>query len=215
MSEDEFKLNSLSRFSKKSLRLILEQYGHCEIPAGCGGFVMRWRKPGEPLMIFLNVSSCAKKQALTLDGEDASWYRQKVNWGTHVFTIIFQNVDLTQGFLLFTAQIEDQYRHLLEPEGETDIFSKPDGKWKYTLSAPSSSDWRTADFDDSAWLTMVAKPMPNKYWHGLDASEYYQKDREKGAEDLGVDTKDEAVAEYVWVRRVFTIQPNSKKVAKE
>lgn len=215
MSGDDFKLNSLSRFSKKSPRLVLEQYDNCEVPAGCGGMVMRWRKPDEPLMMFVDVNSCAKRLEITLDGVDASWYRQKINWGAHVFTLTFQNVDLTQGFLLFAAQLEQQYRLILEPDGEPDVFSRPDGKWKYTLSAPSSENWRTVDFDDSTWSAMIAKPMPNQYWHGYDASDFYQKTRDKGAEDLGVDAKGKSKAEYVYVRRVFTIQPNSKQSTEE
>ena len=43
MSEQQ--LNSLERFRKRSPRLLLEQYDSCEVPAGCGGVVLRWRDP--------------------------------------------------------------------------------------------------------------------------------------------------------------------------
>ncbi|MFO0549512.1 MAG: hypothetical protein U0271_14060 [Polyangiaceae bacterium] len=43
MDDDEaLSLNTLHRFSKRSPRLVLEEYSHCEVPAGCGGVVLRW-----------------------------------------------------------------------------------------------------------------------------------------------------------------------------
>ena len=44
---DEQRLNSVDRFRKKSERLVLEEHGHCEVPAGCGGVVLRWRTEPE------------------------------------------------------------------------------------------------------------------------------------------------------------------------
>ena len=41
---DEQQLNSLSRFRKQPGRLVLEEHGHCEVPAG-GGVVLRRRNP--------------------------------------------------------------------------------------------------------------------------------------------------------------------------
>jgi hypothetical protein len=38
-------LNSLDRFRKHPGQLVLEEHGHCEVPAGCGGVVLRWRNP--------------------------------------------------------------------------------------------------------------------------------------------------------------------------
>lgn len=38
-------LNSIDRFRKRPQRFVLEEHGHCEIPAGCGGVVLRWRNP--------------------------------------------------------------------------------------------------------------------------------------------------------------------------
>jgi hypothetical protein len=33
----ELKLNDLDRYHKRSASLILQEYSHCEVPAGCGG----------------------------------------------------------------------------------------------------------------------------------------------------------------------------------
>ncbi|MCB9692377.1 MAG: hypothetical protein H6736_11230 [Alphaproteobacteria bacterium] len=45
MSDEDLELNTLHRFAKRSPRLVLEEYSHCEVPAGCGGVVLRWRDP--------------------------------------------------------------------------------------------------------------------------------------------------------------------------
>ena len=45
----DLRLNELERFRKTSSRLALEAHSHCEVPAGCGGVVLRWTRPGAPL----------------------------------------------------------------------------------------------------------------------------------------------------------------------
>lgn len=54
MPDRELKLNSISRFSKQSPRLVLEEHGHCEVPAGCGGVVLRWRGADDPIALKLS-----------------------------------------------------------------------------------------------------------------------------------------------------------------
>ena len=50
---DDLDINTVDRFRKRSTKLILEHHSHCEVPAGCGGVVMRWRDPrdGVPLIV--------------------------------------------------------------------------------------------------------------------------------------------------------------------
>ncbi len=46
MADDKgLNLNNLDRYTKLSPRFVLEEYSHCEVPAGCGGIVLRWRNP--------------------------------------------------------------------------------------------------------------------------------------------------------------------------
>ena len=54
MPDRELKLNSISRSSKQSPRLVLEEHGHCEVPAGCGGVVLRWRGHDDPIPVKLS-----------------------------------------------------------------------------------------------------------------------------------------------------------------
>jgi hypothetical protein len=208
MPDRDLKLNSLSRFSKTSPRLVLEEYSHCEVPAGCGGVVLRWRKPNEPMTMWVKINSSAQTKSMTLDGENVLWKtRLGITWGTHVFAMSFQEANLSQGFLLFSAQLDDQFARILQPQGETEILSKPDGKWKYTLNKPLSDDWQLFNFEDAEWLPMVAKALPSKNSRGYDMSDFYQRTRNLGAEDLGVETK--RGTGTVWVRRAFYIQPRS------
>ena len=65
------KLNSLERFRKQSPRLVLEEHSHCEVPAGCGGVVLRWRNPlaGLPLLVHFYAPG---KSTLYLDGREVT-----------------------------------------------------------------------------------------------------------------------------------------------
>src|SRR5262249_23220637 len=45
MADDNLRLNAISRYSKQSSQYVLEVHSHCEVPAGCGGLVLRWRNP--------------------------------------------------------------------------------------------------------------------------------------------------------------------------
>ena len=42
MTDEGPKLNGPDRYRKRSPRLVLEEHSHCEVPAGCGGVVLRW-----------------------------------------------------------------------------------------------------------------------------------------------------------------------------
>lgn len=38
MPDQNLKLNSLSRYTKQSPNLVLQECEHCEVPAGCAGY---------------------------------------------------------------------------------------------------------------------------------------------------------------------------------
>ena len=43
MPDRQLRINTLSRYRGRPPRLVLEEHNHCEVPAGCGGVVLRWR----------------------------------------------------------------------------------------------------------------------------------------------------------------------------
>jgi hypothetical protein len=60
MPDHKLKLNGLSRYTKQSPRLVLEEYSHCEVPAGYGGVVLRWRNPDQPLPMLVSSFACSE-----------------------------------------------------------------------------------------------------------------------------------------------------------
>lgn len=212
MPDRDLKLNSLSRYSKQSPRLVLEEYGHCEVPAGCGGAVLRWRNPDEPIPMtahfFYGTSS--KLETMQLDGVDIKHKpRIPLTYNTHVLTIEVKECDLTFGVVMFYSQLNADYVRVLQPEGDLTVISLPDGTWRCHPEPSDSSDWQNADFDDSTWLPMVEKPLsPLPKHYGGDPTYWTKEFIERGAKPLGLDT-DSASVPYLRVRKVFTLRKKS------
>ncbi len=91
MAQRDLKLNSLGKYGKGSSRLILEEHGHCEVPAGCGGAVLRWRNPKSGLLFIIKVFATAKYQIL-LDGDAPSSGRPLVSFGEHVISLVVTEI---------------------------------------------------------------------------------------------------------------------------
>jgi hypothetical protein len=64
--DDDLRINTLHALSKRSPRVVLEEHSHCEVPAGCGGVVLRWRDPAEGAPMVLSVA-CAGSVDARLD----------------------------------------------------------------------------------------------------------------------------------------------------
>lgn len=70
MSADEdLRLNTLHRFAKRSSRLTLLEYSHCEVPAGCGGVVLRWVDTEGRVAVRVRVRRTGGMIDTWLDGE--------------------------------------------------------------------------------------------------------------------------------------------------
>lgn len=222
MSDHDLKLNGLSRYAKESPRLVLEEYGHCEVPAGCGGVVLRWRNPDQPIpMVVHSFSGNGVLDYQGLDGTDTRFQSKLlVSYGAHALTMIMHDVDPTFAILLLAASLDKQYARILQPQGDTTLLSLPDGTWKYTLEAPQGDAWQQADFDDRDWLPMIEKPLLKRSKiYGGDIS-YLTKDTlEQGAKALGIDMRLPIVQRVrallgkgapVYIRKTFTLLKNSQ-----
>ena len=75
MADDELRLNTVERFSKHSTRLVLEEHGHCEVPAGCGGVVLQWRDPQAGLPVIVGLIGSVGRGEVFVDGEALSQQR--------------------------------------------------------------------------------------------------------------------------------------------
>jgi hypothetical protein len=156
------RLNSLDRFRKQPGKLILEQHGHCEVPAGCGGVVLRWRNPHALVPFVVYVYSPVPTTCF-LDGEPLRAARFDLAPGPHVVGFVLENVVLA-GWLLMFAGVHDpkDYNTRLAPEvseAGLKVLSKPDGTWKYSLAEPPE-DWARLTFDDRGWSALEKAPTP-------------------------------------------------------
>ncbi|RAY17148.1 hypothetical protein DPM19_03040 [Actinomadura craniellae] len=206
MDDRELKLNSLSRYSKDSPLFILEEHGHCEVPAGCGGVVLRWRNPraGVPFTMWLHTAGDC---AFRLDGAEPPSSRPVVSYGEHVLAFTLSGVDPDFMVLMFAGGHRPEERRNVRrsrPDPvETTIVSAADGSWRYSLAEPADDTWMHAGFDDSGWSPMVPqeeRPPPDEQGRDRDA---YRVGRlaEFGAAGLGVAGR----GERIWVRKAFTI----------
>jgi hypothetical protein len=147
------RLNELERFRKTSSRLALEAHGHCEVPAGCGGVVLRWTRPGAPFGVTFAKYFARPVEDLCLDGKPLTEQRAQVTPGTHVvsFTIDPPGED---GFVMMTLRLTPDI--LTARQKKT--ASRADGSWRATLDAPPPGDaWRLPDFDDSTFTRLVER----------------------------------------------------------
>jgi hypothetical protein len=205
--DDDLKLNSLSRFKKNSPKLILEEYSHCEVPAGCGGAVLRWRNPDVdvPVPIWVYVLPLEESE-ISLDGKPLSTGRLLLSFGEHVLTIHATHIDPAHGFLAFHAiynEGEEYFRpRLSRKSGVTvGVFSTPDGTWLYSAKRPADPEWTQPEFDHSDWTPMVEKPFEETGEKGRTFYIVRQMTR-TGAKPLGIAEN----TNEVWIRKVFTVE---------
>jgi len=203
MPDNDLRLNALSRYSKQSSEYVLEVHSHCEVPAGCGGVVLRWRNPR--LAIPLEIWAYTAGEAhFFLDGSLPASARPLVPYGEHVFAWMITGFDPAAPVLACSATYMDKLIHLsvTPPTGQSvSIQSPPDGTWRYTFTPPPGT-WTRVDFDESAWHSMIARPVSEeerrKTYRLYRAFDY-------GAQPLGV----EGEAHTVWIRRRFTLSDNT------
>jgi len=190
MSND-LRLNSLERFRKQSQRLVLEEYSHCEVPAGCGGVVMRWRDPseGRPVLIRGFLSAAA---AVFIDEQELNHGRTNLQPGSHVLALAVSQIAAPH-LLGVLAWIDS-------PDSEETLLpamlSMNDGTWKVTDAEPPEN-WKSPTFDDASWSALNAstvdvEELPSRDQWG------YQRVLDNGANLLQLPE-----AEKLWVRKRF------------
>lgn len=219
MPDRDLKINSLSRFSKQSSRLVLEEYSHCEVPAGCGGVVLRWRKPIPPIPMKMHMFyGNGRSTNLTLNGQE-NLFNPKipVDYGKNVLTFEITDFKPDYAVIFLYCQLDQEYVRILKPQGETTILSRPDGTWRYSLDDPNSN-WQIPDFDDSKWLPMIEKPVYLDPRFSQELDERTKNFYEIGALPIGIDTSQPSITDKVkklstsdnmvskvYIRKTFTI----------
>lgn len=202
MSKRDLKLNSPSRYSKESPQYVLEEHGHCEVPAGCGGVVLRWTNPHRAIPVQFWIYTRGESR-LYLDGKRTSSGRPMVAYGD-VLGLRIENADASSGLLMFAAfyDVEETIHKNRSRKGRQKkyVLSADDGSWKYTEKEPDGDAWMLPGFDDSAWRTMTISSLPEP--GELDPGEYrYRRLQKAGARGLTVPV----AGDPIWVRKAFSI----------
>lgn len=155
MDDDEaLRLNKLHRFAKYSPKLVLHEYSHCEVPAGCGGVVLRWLDPstGRPCIVELGVAGL--RGSVWLQGEPVPSAICNVKDGACVLA-----VELTRGETREPAELGAQpFTVHVRPDGQWRVeLIGADARFALTYDAPPDG-WQAPGFDDLAWPAAPACP---------------------------------------------------------
>ncbi len=188
---DDLRLNELQRYRKTSDRLALEVHSHCEVPAGCGGVVLRWRRPGAPIGISLFFYVSGSSEGPFLDGKPIDEQRMSVAPGEHVLSFVV-NKPRDRGFLLLEASLQPEIGSALRPRAA----SRADGRWRAATREPPEG-WQLPGFDSPDFVPLVETPVPKP--KGNDGWRWDMLQRE--AKGLGLPSK----AARAWVRWSFRV----------
>lgn len=154
MTDRELRLNGLR--AERSPRLVLEEYGHCEVPAGCGGAVLRWRRASDTPVTFLTFCR-GGTLALSIDGVPLESSLALVAPGPHVLGCRITDIAAGGGFVIIAA-LDARPRHVRRDHdrGGRRVFarSEPDGSWTCLRAAPADDSWASPAFYDPAWTPM-------------------------------------------------------------
>jgi hypothetical protein len=158
MPNRDLKVNEL-RASKQSSRLVLEEHSHCEVPAGCGGVVLRWRSAAlVPFHMWLYAPG-QEGQVVTIDGVVPDSSRALLKSGLHVLTLQLRTRGAEGALFMFAGLSETSERGPnqvpVPPAAGLRVLSAPDGSWKHTLVPPADDAWMQPGFDDSGWPALA------------------------------------------------------------
>jgi hypothetical protein len=141
----------LNRFRKQDGRALLEQHSHCEVPAGCGGVVLRWVRPGSPMTVSVESFAHADAQ-VTIDGTDLAYGRAELGPGPHVLGVTLSGVAGPEdAVLLLALRAEHRKRAPIVAPAE---------QWQWRPSEPETG-WNAVGAADEGWLPGVAAEAPS------------------------------------------------------
>jgi hypothetical protein len=139
--DDDLRINTLHRFAKHSPRLVLQEYSHCEVPAGCGGVVIRWYDPAGGTPATLRVVLVDARAELWIDGVQLATSWLQLAPGPHVVAL---HVTPTEdGARPRIAMLSAQY------DADADVDLVADARWRVTTREPAAT-WTQVGFAE-AW----------------------------------------------------------------
>lgn len=196
---------------------MLEEHSSCEIPAGCGGVVLRWFNPlrAIPIEFWMYLNGDVK---FALDGEFPKSARPLLDYGEHVLSFVVSGFKAKEGIFMFAASAGTKRDAPVESSAGTEFLSDADGSWKYTSVAPNDPSWMQPGFDDTSWQPLVLKPVPEPERNGM---EWFRRNKlvELGAKGLGIEEDGTWLSRLLrltpatnqlWIRRIFHLIPPAR-----
>jgi hypothetical protein len=138
----------LNRLRKRGHGLVLEEHSSCEVPAGCGGVVLRWARPDSPCDVDLRHFG-PKELRVWIDGAELKRERVVLSPGAHALCFEYHPSVVSQ---VLVATLKLPHRKV----SRLKLHTSADGTWRCSWEEPSA-DWTSRDFDDSGWEAMVAR----------------------------------------------------------
>jgi hypothetical protein len=150
------RLNSFDRFTKTSPRLLLEEHAHCEVPAGCGGVVLRWINPATGLPVLLDVFN-PSHATLAIDGVAVTHSSLLLAPGRHVLSLEVPRPPADgSALLIMVARLKLAGSSL----DRVIIRSAADRSWLYTTSTPPPAWTTDPTLSRRGWAPLVERPVP-------------------------------------------------------
>ncbi len=150
---DEIDINSIERFSKRSDRLILEELSSCEVPAGCGGLVLRWLSNEQGLPVSMRIYWHGDEAKVHCNGKLLPNGCGNITYGDGVLAIYLSKREHPFDWFFARARHTSRTRRDEGNDYIPEMNTSHDGSWKFSTEEPAN-DWMNSDFDDAAWETM-------------------------------------------------------------
>lgn len=180
---------------------MLEEHGGCEIPAGCGGVILRWLDPATEVSASVWIVTAAGAEAF-LDGRPLHDGRPSLAAGPHAIALSVPRPDAGGFVVALTvwggASGVEVSR---EVHAHLNVVSAAGAAWRFTTAAPSAG-WLEPGFDDRAWSPMVPARGPRQGDGSVPYAIRYV--HAHGGEEIGVGCDGP-----VWVRHAFTVTPGA------
>jgi len=209
LDAEALSVNELSRFTKSSTRLVLEQYSHCEVPAGCGGVVLRWVNPDSPVPFGCHAFGPPYCNALFVDGVEHRTSQVMLTAGEHVL-VFAMSIGRGEGdaFMAVASTAFGSVHRTGSQLPEVTVASSADGSWLIATSRPSQEALTARTPDPSVWSTPTGRPRPAR---PSGYAGYYDECAEHGAEALALPSHSAGF----WVRVVVEVphHPDSEENA--
>lgn len=199
-------VNELARYQKSSERLVLEEYSSCEVPAGCGGGILRWIDPREALPLHLRCWHTGEVDVF-FDGTQVRSARFDVREGAHVVAVCVSPKGSAPPQLALSLLYSDE----TEPKGgfeptrsrsigrKIQVLSGAGATLTGTSKAPQGDEWKLPGFDDRSWTRLrtvePAVAEDKRDWHLSHVLE-------SGAQVVGLP----GARGKMWVRCAFDVK---------